>query len=73
MEIKPDIPNSNLEEKGWVLVEQDGVLKCSCGRKLIQHDENTWSCSAGFPLYRLSDGDVRIDKYGNLYMKIMEH
>jgi hypothetical protein len=45
-----------------------GKLKCSCGRELIKMDEETYKCSGGFPIYRISSGGVFIDKFGQLWL-----
>lgn len=59
---------------GYVLVESpDGVLRCSCGRQLVKKDEFTWACSAGWPMYRVDKDEVRLDKFGNMYLKGKPH
>lgn len=59
---------------GYYLVQQeDGQLRCSCGRSLIKADENTWKCSGGYPLFRPKDGDIKQDKFGNTYFKMKPH
>lgn len=54
-------------------VEENGVMKCSCGNELIKMDEETYRCSGGYPIYRFSDGTLIIDKYGNICIKKMGH
>lgn len=57
----------------YFAVEEDGVLRCSCGRELIKKDDVTYECPGGFPIYRFDDGTVMIDKFGNLVIKHIEH
>lgn len=68
--IDPDIYR---EEDEYFAVEQDGVLKCSCGRELEKMDDHTYRCPGGYPVYRFQDGSVFIDKWGNLMMKKIDH
>ena len=53
--------------------DKDGVLRCSCGNELIKIDETTYQCSGGYPIYRIDDNTVFIDKFGNLMIKEIEH
>lgn len=69
-EIKPVSYN---EEDKYYSVEENGVLKCSCGRELIKMDENTYKCSGGYPIYRFDNETVFIDKFGNLCIKKLNH
>ena len=52
---------------------EDGVLRCSCGRELVQLDERTYACPGGYPIYRFEDGEVVLDKFGNLMFKAKSH
>jgi len=70
-EIKPAFKNSF---DGYYMAQSpDGVLRCSCGRKLIKLDEHTWQCSGGYPIYRDEDGAFVLDKFGNLMLKAKDH
>ena len=66
-------PQTRSEADEYFAVEQDGVLKCSCGRELEKMDDQTYKCSGGYPVYRFQDGSVYIDKWGNLMMKKIDH
>ncbi len=68
--VKPYIRN---EADEYFAVEQDGVLKCSCGEQLVKLDDLTYKCPGGYPVYRFQDGSVFIDKWGNLMMKKIDH
>lgn len=59
---------------GYVPVRhKDGNITCSCGRELVKLDESTYRCAAGWPMYRLDEGDIMKDKNGDLLMRQMEH
>jgi len=66
-------PVSKNNEDDYFAVEQDGVLKCSCGEELEKMDDQTYKCPGGYPVYRFQDGSVFIDKWGNLMMKKIDH
>ena len=66
-------PVAKQDHDGYYLVEEDGVLKCSCGRELEKMDEDTWRCSGGYPVYRFSEGSIILDKFGNLMLKKIPH
>ena len=83
VEIKP---YNDAEDGSWYSKEQQeaadtyftvedemGVLRCSCGRELIKMDEETYECPGGYPQYRFKNGEVVIDKFGNLMMKNKPH
>jgi len=62
------------ESDQYFMVENDdGVLKCSCGRNLVAMDDNTFMCTGGFPTYSLADGEVILDKFGNIMLKNKPH
>lgn len=61
-------------ETGYKLVSyEDGRVTCSCGRELIQVDEDTYRCAGGYPYYRFSEDEVMKDKFGNLFLKLKQH
>lgn len=61
---------SDGDDGGYYLCEdENGVMRCSCGRELIQLDDDTYKCPGGYPIYRFDEGDVIKDKFGNLYLK----
>ena len=57
----------------WFPVEQNGNLICSCGRPLEKLESGVYRCSYGFPTFHLDAGDVRINKWGNMFFKRKEH
>lgn len=57
----------------FAVEDEDGVLRCSCGRELIKMDEETYKCPVGYPVYRFKDGEVVIDKFGNMMFKELPH
>ena len=57
----------------WPVVHSDGHVTCSCGRELLKLDEGTFKCSGGWPIYRLSEGDIIKDKFGNIMMREIPH
>ena len=71
-----EIEPAESEDKGgqyYLCEREDGTLKCSCGRELVQLDEETWRCEGGYPTYKFSDGSIYIDKFGRLMFKKHEH
>ena len=71
---KIDPVNSFEENDRWFpVIEKDGCMRCSCGRELLRIDEDTYQCSYGYPTFRLSDGDVLIDKFGNIMLRKGKH
>lgn len=67
-------PVAKRDYGGFFLVEDhDGTLKCSCGRELVNVDEHTWRCSAGYPTYRFEEGTIMVDKFGNIMIKKIPH
>lgn len=74
--INPQKPKaqSNQAFKGFYLVQrEDGQLRCSCGRQLEKLDDYTYRCTGGFPQFRPEDGEVKQDKFGNIYLKMKPH
>ena len=57
----------------YAVVDEKGVMRCSCGRELVKMDENTYKCPGGYPIYRFEDGSIFIDKWGNLMLKTSDH
>ena len=57
----------------YAVEDEDGVMRCSCGRELIKMDEETYQCSGGYPIFRFAEGSVIIDKFGNLCIKKLSH
>lgn len=51
----------------------NGTLLCSCGRPLLKIGEGVYKCKAGYPIYRFDEGNIMIDKFGNLMIKGVEH
>lgn len=48
----------------------DGITpKCCCGYELIKGDDDYYRCSGGNHTYRVSDGDVLVDKFGNIQLR----
>ena len=69
-----DVKDFEYEADEYFLQEgEDGILRCSCGRELIQLDAETWKCPGGYPTYRINDGSVMIDKFGRLMFKHEDH
>ena len=61
-------------DNGWVPeVGPDGVMRCSCGRRLVMVDEDTYECAYGYPRFRFSNGEIRKDKWGNLMFSDKPH
>ena len=72
-EVKPVNNREGWTNDEYYPIDDNGVMKCSCGRELIKMDEETYKCSGGYPVYRFSDGSVVIDKFGNLCIKKLSH
>ena len=48
----------------------DGItLRCCCGYELTKGDDENYLCAGGHHTYRVSDGDVFIDKFGNIQLR----
>jgi len=52
-------------------VDKDGNLRCYCGAELTVEDEESgvYRCTDGGPLFKFDDGSVKIDKFGNMFIK----
>lgn len=77
-EIKPQINTESEQEReddndNYYPIEEDGVMKCSCGTQLIKKDDVSYECPAGSVVYRFDDGSLMIDKFGNVVLKHTEH
>ena len=80
-EIKPlsnsrDAVNTHdklLADQYYLDENDDGLLKCSCGRRLVVLEDGVYQCTGGFPIYSLADGDVVLDKFGNIMLKKKPH
>lgn len=47
----------------------DGITpRCVCGFELIKEDEDTFRCTGGNHRYRMSEGQIALDKFGNLQL-----
>lgn len=67
-------PVCELEDDGYYAVTYpDGTLHCSCGATLVKMDEKTYECPGGYPVYRFDEGDILIDKFGNLMFRNKSH
>lgn len=74
-ELKPNIDTSEEEEADQYecTVDEDGVMRCSCGSELVKLDDTTYKCPGGYPIYRFDDDTIFIDKFGNLCIKNIDH
>ena len=70
--IKPE-EGSQYGAKYHMVADEKGVLRCSCGSKLVKMDEKTYKCPGGFPIYRVDEGDIVKDKFGNLLFRMKDH
>ena len=64
---------SYIRSQWFMVVREDGTMQCSCGRPLVKMDSGMYRCRGGFPIYRPAEGEIIIDKFGNLMMKIKPH
>ena len=62
-----------VEESNWFPVVSDGHMKCSCGRPLEKLEDGRYRCSYGFPTFDMKDDEIRIDKFGNVWLKKKDH
>ena len=62
-----------LENDYYSVEGEDGVLRCSCGAELVKLDDKTYQCPGGYPIYRFDEGEVVLDKFGNLLFKHKSH
>jgi len=58
-------------DRGYVpvLKTPSGAMVCCCGYELIKQDEMTYRCTGGSHVYDLQEGDMLIDKFGNMQMR----
>ncbi len=47
-----------------------GVPRCCCGFELIKESEDTWRCTGGNHRYRMREGEVMVDKFGTILLKV---
>lgn len=52
--------------------ERDGKLVCCCGFELIKEADNTYRCTGGHHRYNFQEGQVTIDKFGNVMLRTPE-
>ncbi len=52
--------------------EGDGKLVCCCGFELIKEADNTYRCTGGHHRYNFQEGQVTIDKFGNVLLRTPE-
>lgn len=52
-------------------LRNDGkTLVCCCGFELVKSDDDLYRCTGGSHTYRISEGDVEMDKFGNMLFRI---
>lgn len=68
-----DGSSSGIHYEYFLVMRDDGHMHCSCGRLLVKLEDHTYKCGGGYPIYRPSDGEVQIDKFGNLMIKVKPH
>ena len=56
---------------GYYPVLQDGHLMCTCGRPLNKLENGWYTC--GMVNYKIEDSDLRVDKFGDLSLKVKDH
>ena len=52
--------------------QENGKLICCCGFELVKESEDTYRCTGGNHRYVISEGDVIMDKFGNIMLKLKE-
>ena len=69
--IKPRAENENVD---WFdpNYEGDGILRCCCGYELKKESEDTYRCTGGNHRYSINEGEVFIDKFGNVMIKLKQ-
>lgn len=66
--------NDNKNGKSFDPMSYNGKdLRCCCGYELIKEDENTYHCTGGSHKYNINEGDIELDKFGNILLKIPEN
>lgn len=68
-EISSKVDNKSNQEQYLPVQVSGGKMTCCCGYELIKYDEDTYRCTGGSHIYKLSEGDVIQDKFGNLLLK----
>lgn len=53
--------------------ESDGKLVCCCGFELIKEAGNTYRCTGGRHRYNFEEGQVMVDKFGNVLLRMPEN
>lgn len=61
--------NATGHEDGMIHQNPDGSYSCCCDYEIKKVDENTWKCEGGGHTYRMDEGDMVMDKFGNMMMK----
>jgi len=46
---------------------------CCCGYELVKEDNDVWRCIGGNHRYRMSEGEVAFDKFGQPLIKMPEN
>lgn len=65
--------DSRSEKKSFDPMSIDGMTpRCVCGYELIKETEDTFRCAGGGHRYRMSEGEVEFDKFGNVLLKMPE-
>ncbi|HDZ27917.1 MAG TPA: hypothetical protein ENH65_15580 [Candidatus Aminicenantes bacterium] len=74
-EIKPVRTKAKSEKDDFYnpFRESDGKLVCCCGYELIKEADNTYRCTGGHHRYNFQDGQVFIDKFGNVMLRAPEN
>lgn len=67
--------DENTTKKDYLPVHKGkaGKMVCICDYELYKVDENTWKCAGGGHVYRLSEGDMIMDKFGNFMIRNPEN
>ena len=52
--------------------ESDGKLVCCCGFELIKEADNTYRCTGGHHRYNFQEGQIVMDKFGNVMLRTPE-
>lgn len=61
---------SKRDEAGFIPIKiKAGKFVCCCGYTLYKADKNTWRCEGGSHYYQLDQGDMVMDKFGNMSVR----